>query len=162
MKQPPLWTKVSAGAPSLGCSFGWCCQLIFRKLIDVTRSQRKKQRPRPGADRARAASSPWTARAVQKLRARLGLSQEAFAQALGTTRQTIINWERGHQVPKKMASRLLSALERQAERGEWGRAGEETAVDPELVKLVLQTEDPEATARALLGMVHQRRSEGTE
>jgi len=40
----------------------------------------------------------------------MGLSQADFAERLGTTRQTIINWERGHQVPKKMASRLLSAL----------------------------------------------------
>ena len=40
----------------------------------------------------------------------MGLSQADFAERLGTTRQTIINWERGHQVPKKMVSRLLSAL----------------------------------------------------
>jgi len=51
----------------------------------------------------------------------MGLSQADFAERLGTTRQTIIHWERGHQVPKKMASRLLSALRDQVDRGERSR-----------------------------------------
>ena len=103
-------------------------------------------------------SSKWTPRAVHHLRTQLALTQEDFAETLGTTRQTIINWEQGHQVPKKMASRLLSALEQQVERGEWWSGEEgEAALDPRLTKLVLQTEDPEATARALLQIARRRR-----
>ena len=43
--------------------------------------------------------SKWSPRAIWYLRTQLGLTQEDFAEALGTTRQTIINWERGHQTP---------------------------------------------------------------
>ena len=63
-------------------------------------------------------TAPWTPGIILHLRKRLGLSQADFAERLGTTRQTIINWERGHQVPKKMASRLLSVLKNQVDRGE--------------------------------------------
>ena len=61
-------------------------------------------------------TTPWTPGTILHLRKHLGLSQADFAERLGTTRQTIINWERGHQVPKKMASRLLSALKNQVDR----------------------------------------------
>jgi DNA-binding transcriptional regulator YiaG len=64
----------------------------------------------------------WTPGTIFHLRKRLGLSQANFAEKLGTTRQTIIHWERGHQVPKKMASRLLSVLKDQVDRGEGSRA----------------------------------------
>jgi DNA-binding transcriptional regulator YiaG len=67
-------------------------------------------------------TAPWTPGIILHLRKRLGLSQADFAERLGTTRQTIINWERGHQVPKKMASRLLSALTDQVDRGEGSHA----------------------------------------
>ena len=46
-------------------------------------------------------STEWTAEAVHQLRQRMGLTQQAFAEALGTTRQTVINWESRHQTPKK-------------------------------------------------------------
>ena len=123
----------------------------------MNRSKQKRTRPRPAAGHA--THSKWTARAVRKLRARIALSQEAFAEALGTTRQTIINWEHGHQAPKKMASRLLAALERQVKQGDGGSSAETDALDPRLTKLVLQTEDPEATARALLRVARRRRAE---
>ena len=126
----------------------------------MPRSKQKRKRPRP--DAGRATHSKWTARAVQQLRARMGLSQEAFADALGTTRQTIINWEHSHQVPKKMACRLLAALERQMGRREWGHAEEMLVVDPRLTKLVLQTDDPEATARALLQIARKARMEASK
>jgi DNA-binding transcriptional regulator YiaG len=63
----------------------------------------------------------WTPGTILHLRKRWDLSQADFAERLGTTRQTIINWERGHQVPKKMASRLLSLLKNQVDRGEGSR-----------------------------------------
>jgi len=66
-------------------------------------------------------TTPWTPGTILHLRKRWGLSQADFAEKLGTTRQTIINWERGHQVPKKMASRLLSVLKDQVDRGERSR-----------------------------------------
>ncbi|MBT7915215.1 hypothetical protein HN588_15060, partial [Candidatus Bathyarchaeota archaeon] len=84
---------------------------------------------------------------------------EAFAEVVGTTRQTIINWEHGHQAPKKMASRLLSALASQVDRGEWGSGVEEEAIDPQLKELVLQTEDPEVTVQALVRMVRKLEAE---
>ena len=66
-------------------------------------------------------TTPWTPGTILHLRKHLGLSQADFAERLGTTRQTIINWERGHQVPKKMASRLLSLLKNQVDPGEGSR-----------------------------------------
>ena len=69
-------------------------------------------------------TTPWTPGTILHLRKGLGLSQADFAERLGTTRQTIINWERGHQVPKKMASRLLSALQEQVDRGARSREKE--------------------------------------
>jgi len=89
------------------------------------------------------------------------LTQQAFAEALGTTRQTVIHWESGHQTPKKMACRLLSALEEQVDRNEWKEGAgvfEAEALDPQLTQWVLQTEDPEATARTLLRIARMHRS----
>ena len=126
----------------------------------MPRSKQKRKRPRPAAGRA--THSKWTTRAVQQLRARMGLSQEAFAEALGTTRQTIINWEHGHQVPKKMACRLLAELERQVKRGDGGSSAETDALDPRLTKMVLQTEDPEATARALLRIARRHSADSSK
>ena len=139
--------------------FVWPMSINLRKLIDMGKRQRQKGHQRQATNRE---PSKWTARAVQQLRARMGLSQEAFADTLGTTRQTIINWERGHQVPKKMACRLLAALERQMERGEQGSMEAESAVDPQLMELVLQTEDPEATAQALLRIVRLQSADLTK
>ncbi len=91
----------------------------------------------------------------------MGLTQQAFAEALGTTRQTVINWESRHQTPKKMACRLLSALEEQVDRDEWRKVAaspEVNAIDPQLTQLMLQTEDPEATAHTLLRIARMHRS----
>jgi DNA-binding XRE family transcriptional regulator len=104
----------------------------------------------------------WPPASVRQLRQRMALSQEAFAEVVGTTRQTIINWEHGHQAPKKMASRLLSALASQVDRGEWGSEAEEEAIDPKLKKLVLQADDPEETARSLLEIARQHRAKSSK
>ena len=55
--------------------------------------------------------------------------------------------------------RTQLGLERQAERGEWGSGEEEVTVAPRLTKMLLQTEDPEATARALLRIARRHQAE---
>jgi DNA-binding XRE family transcriptional regulator len=106
-------------------------------------------------------SVEWTAEGIRGLRKRMELTQQAFADVLGTTRQTIIHWENGHQTPKKMACHLLSALEEKMERGAWreGDVSQEVAaLDPRLTQMVLQSENPEATARTLLRIARMHRS----
>ena len=79
----------------------------------------------------------------------------------GTTRQTVIHWESGHQTPKKMACHLLSVLEEKVEKEEWcagSPSPEAKALDPHLTQMVLQTKDPEATARTLLRIARMHRS----
>ena len=112
-----------------------------------------------------ASSADWTAETIRQLRERLALSQQRFAEALGTTRQTIIHWESGAQTPKRMACRLLSLLEEQVDRGQWQEAtalAETSSMDPRLTQLVLQTEDPEATARALLRIARMHRTTSSQ
>ena len=45
---------------------------------------------------------------------------------------------------------------------EWGSGEEEVTVAPRLTKMLLQTEDPEATARALLRIARRRRTREAE
>jgi DNA-binding transcriptional regulator YiaG len=56
----------------------------------------------------------WDADGVQSLRARLGESQQAFAERVGTRQQTISEWERGTSRPARMAQRLLTLIAEQA------------------------------------------------
>ena len=49
----------------------------------------------------------WAPEAVQRLRARLGLSQTEFASRVGTRQQTISEWETGTRTPRRMSRRLL-------------------------------------------------------
>ena len=56
----------------------------------------------------------WDAEGVQGLRARLGESQQAFAERVGTRQQTISEWERGASRPARMAQRLLTLIAEQA------------------------------------------------
>src|ERR671938_398637 len=55
------------------------------------------------------------ARVIREWRRRLGLTQEALAQALNVTFSTVSRWENGHVVPSKLAWRALQQLA--AERG---------------------------------------------
>jgi len=41
-----------------------------------------------------------------------GLTQQEFADKLGVTRQTIINWESGKTKPNGMAQKLLEEIQR--------------------------------------------------
>ena len=55
--------------------------------------------------------------AVGRLRARLGDSQQRFAERLGTRQQTVSEWERGQSRPRRMAQRLLTMLAEADPRG---------------------------------------------
>ena len=53
------------------------------------------------------AEDDWTPEAVQRLRARMGLSQAELAERVGTRQQTISEWETGARTPRRMSRRLL-------------------------------------------------------
>ena len=52
----------------------------------------------------------WTAERVAALRARLGLTQAAFAEELGVRQQTVSEWETGRYQPRGASARLLGML----------------------------------------------------
>jgi putative transcriptional regulator len=56
----------------------------------------------------------WNAASVAKLREALGLSQDAFATALGVRQQTVSEWETGSHKPTGASVRLLSIVKEQA------------------------------------------------
>jgi|SRR5581483_3227465 len=58
----------------------------------------------------------FDAKAVHKLRDRLGLSQGLFAKLLGVSRKLVEAWETGTRTPSPMARRLLEAISRQPSR----------------------------------------------
>ena len=53
------------------------------------------------------AAGDWPPQEVQRLRARLGLSQAELAERVGTRQQTISEWETGTHAPRRMSRRLL-------------------------------------------------------
>lgn len=57
----------------------------------------------------------WTAEGIAALRARLRLSQAAFAEELGVRQQTVSEWETGRYAPRGASSRLLAMLAEAAE-----------------------------------------------
>jgi DNA-binding transcriptional regulator YiaG len=65
-----------------------------------------------GADAAadRPEEGAWTAARVAALRARLGLSQAAFARLLGVRQQTVSEWETARYRPRGASARLLGLL----------------------------------------------------
>lgn len=70
-----------------------------------------------------AASGRWDNVRVAQLRARLGLSQAAFARRLGVRQQTVSEWETGRYAPRGASARLLSILAEEAARYDAGEAG---------------------------------------
>jgi transcriptional regulator with XRE-family HTH domain len=56
----------------------------------------------------------WTPQAVQRLRARLRLSQAELAARVGTRQQTISEWETGTRAPRRMSRRLLRLVAEEA------------------------------------------------
>jgi DNA-binding transcriptional regulator YiaG len=57
---------------------------------------------------------PWDAARVAALRARLGLTQAAFAAELGVRQQTVSEWETGRYVPRGASARVLGILAEEA------------------------------------------------
>lgn len=64
----------------------------------------------PHSDGDGAAESQEAARVIRDWRRRLGLTQEALAQALNVTFSTVSRWENGHVMPSKLAWRALQDL----------------------------------------------------
>jgi DNA-binding transcriptional regulator YiaG len=52
---------------------------------------------------------------VKRLREQLGLTQRMLAKVLGVSAELVEHWEQGIRVPRPMACRLLSAVERDPE-----------------------------------------------
>ena len=52
---------------------------------------------------------------VRKIRARLGLSQEAFAETYGFALSAVRDWEQGRRRPERSARILLKIVEREPE-----------------------------------------------
>jgi putative transcriptional regulator len=52
---------------------------------------------------------------VRKIRRRLGLSQEAFAQTYGFTVSAVRDWEQGRRKPERSARILLKIVEKEPE-----------------------------------------------
>lgn len=49
---------------------------------------------------------------IQKVRMDLGITQEKFAQLLGTTTCSVNRWERGHVVPSRLYIKEIKELAR--------------------------------------------------
>lgn len=81
---------------------------------DGERDGKRAPGPRPGAARAEDADGEWDAARVRGLRRRLGETQREFADRLGTTQQTVSEWERRARRPRRMARRLLRLVAEQA------------------------------------------------
>ena len=52
---------------------------------------------------------------VKAVRARLGMSQAAFAEAFGVSAATVRNWEQGRRAPRGPARVLLRVIDREPE-----------------------------------------------
>jgi len=52
---------------------------------------------------------------VKAVRARLGMSQAAFAEAFGVSAATVRNWEQGRRAPRGPARVLLQVIDREPE-----------------------------------------------
>ena len=65
-------------------------------------------------DTGRARREPWTPERVAALRARLQLSQSAFARRLGVRQQTVSEWETGQYAPRGASTVVLGMLAEEA------------------------------------------------
>jgi DNA-binding transcriptional regulator YiaG len=72
-------------------------------------------------ERPRRRKRQWTAGEIAGLRARLRLSQAAFAERLGVRQQTVSEWETGRYAPRGASATLLALLAEEAD--EYGVEG---------------------------------------
>lgn len=75
-------------------------------------------------------SSEDSAAIVRALRARLGLTQEQFAQRLGVTYSTVNHWENGKRTPQPFLLARLLELRAEVDRVAPGRGGEGRSEPP--------------------------------
>lgn len=87
-------------------------KLLVQSFTEV----REGLRGRPGKLTMKTVEIPdppyFDAKAVHRLRERLGLSQGLFAKLLGVSRKLVEAWEAGTRTPSPMARRLLGAIGR--------------------------------------------------
>src|SRR2546421_1049412 len=87
-------------------------ELLVQSLVEL----RDGLRGKPGKLTLRTVEIPeprlFDAKAVRKLRNRLGLSQGLFAKLMGVSRKLVEAWETGTREPSPMACRLLEAIAR--------------------------------------------------
>ncbi len=60
------------------------------------------------------AAATWDAERIAALRARLGMSQAAFARLLGVRQQTVSEWETGRYAPRGASLSILRIAEERA------------------------------------------------
>jgi DNA-binding transcriptional regulator YiaG len=53
-----------------------------------------------------------TPKRIRRIREKLGLTQEQFAQTIGVSFATVNRWERGHTKPSSLARKCLVGLEK--------------------------------------------------
>jgi putative transcriptional regulator len=86
--------------------------LLVKSLTEV-RDGLRGRRPKLTMKTVEIPDPPtFDAKAVHKLRERLGLSQGLFAKLLGVSRKLVEAWEAGTRTPSPMARRLLEAIGR--------------------------------------------------
>ena len=66
-------------------------------------------------NKSRYSLDPSPASSIAALRRASGLSQAAFAAALGLSKSTIAQWEQGHRKPDKASAKLLAIIEKHPE-----------------------------------------------
>jgi DNA-binding transcriptional regulator YiaG len=59
----------------------------------------------------------WPPGRVKALRTAMGLSQTLFAQAVGASAQSVVNWEKGYSAPVKRMQDRLAELETASGKG---------------------------------------------
>ncbi len=90
---------------------GKTASVMAPTVVDYDRL--KQSLRRQGVETRRIASRPID---VQALRARLGISQEAFALRYGLDVATVRNWEQGRTTPEGPAATLLQLIDRDPEK----------------------------------------------
>ena len=68
-------------------------------------------------------------REIRELRLKCHLTQQGLARKLNVSRETIVRWERGRQVPNPVYLELLRKIEKEATEPQESPAGDSSSVD---------------------------------